>query len=194
MPLFPLSVCLLPGEQIQLHIFEPRYRQMFAELRDSETVFGIPYTEGRVFKTVGSRCRLVKVIKEYTGGESDVLIECDGLFRLQEFQSMKEDKLYPFGTVSLLRDIMHEKVSPELQDAYTRFCSVSDGGSIDYEVVDSDLMLVILASLNLSSEEKLKVIVKRTAAERDEALLQQIKLLTILITQEQAVEQGIYLS
>ena len=36
-PLFPLGVFLLPGEQTGLHIFEPRYRQLIPELEEAMT-------------------------------------------------------------------------------------------------------------------------------------------------------------
>lgn len=41
LPLFPLNVVLFPGENLPLHIFEPRYRLMINECYQEEKPFGI---------------------------------------------------------------------------------------------------------------------------------------------------------
>jgi Lon protease-like protein len=41
LPLFPLDVVLFPGEDLPLHIFEPRYRLMINECIEQKTSFGI---------------------------------------------------------------------------------------------------------------------------------------------------------
>ncbi len=41
LPLFPLSTVLYPGLPIPLHVFEERYRQMFARVLDGERRFGV---------------------------------------------------------------------------------------------------------------------------------------------------------
>lgn len=39
--LFPLNTVLFPGAVLNLHIFEPRYRQMIAECLDAHEAFGV---------------------------------------------------------------------------------------------------------------------------------------------------------
>jgi Lon protease-like protein len=41
LPLFPLDVVLFPGEELPLHIFEPRYRLMINECYEQKSPFGI---------------------------------------------------------------------------------------------------------------------------------------------------------
>jgi Lon protease-like protein len=41
LPLFPLPLVLLPGTALPLHIFEPRYRQLLADLVEGDKRFGI---------------------------------------------------------------------------------------------------------------------------------------------------------
>ena len=38
LPLFPLRMLPLPGEFVELHIFEPRYQRLFNELENMELV------------------------------------------------------------------------------------------------------------------------------------------------------------
>ena len=40
-PLFPLNVVLLPGGDLPLHIFEPRYRRMVHDCIECKTEFGM---------------------------------------------------------------------------------------------------------------------------------------------------------
>ena len=43
LPLFPLPLVLFPGVPQPLHIFEPRYRRLLADVRASNNLFGLSY-------------------------------------------------------------------------------------------------------------------------------------------------------
>ena len=43
--LFPLGIVLLPTEQVPLHIFEPRYRELIAECIEGGQPFGLVYAD-----------------------------------------------------------------------------------------------------------------------------------------------------
>ena len=45
-PLFPLALVLFPGARLPLHIFEPRYRALLADVRASDGRFGIVLRTG----------------------------------------------------------------------------------------------------------------------------------------------------
>ena len=46
--LFPLSLVVFPGEELRLHIFEPRYKQLIHDCTTDNITFGIPpYFEGK---------------------------------------------------------------------------------------------------------------------------------------------------
>jgi len=45
LPLFPLPIVLFPGVPLPLHIFEPRYRRMLADIRVTNNLFGLSYFE-----------------------------------------------------------------------------------------------------------------------------------------------------
>ncbi|MES2522895.1 MAG: LON peptidase substrate-binding domain-containing protein [Gemmatimonadota bacterium] len=40
-PIFPLGLVLFPGVAVPLHLFEPRYRQLLADIKDTTRRFGI---------------------------------------------------------------------------------------------------------------------------------------------------------
>ncbi len=81
-PLFPLDIVLFPGQAVPLHIFEPRYRQMTRHCIDAQTPFGIVYLhEGNLAQT-GCSAMIVKILKEYEDGRSDILTAGQNAFRL----------------------------------------------------------------------------------------------------------------
>src|SRR5918998_514188 len=43
LPLFPLPIVLFPGVPVPLHIFEPRYRRMLADIRVGDSLFGLSF-------------------------------------------------------------------------------------------------------------------------------------------------------
>jgi Lon protease-like protein len=45
LPLFPLQLVLIPNEVLPLHIFEPRYKQMLADIELRRNLFGVAYLE-----------------------------------------------------------------------------------------------------------------------------------------------------
>ncbi len=45
LPIFPLPLVLMPHELLPLHIFEPRYREMFADISAGNNLFGVSLFE-----------------------------------------------------------------------------------------------------------------------------------------------------
>ena len=41
-PIFPLSIVVYPGESLNLHIFEERYKQLITECYAEKKSFGVP--------------------------------------------------------------------------------------------------------------------------------------------------------
>lgn len=99
LPLFPLQLVVFIGEDLNLHIFEPRYRQLVQEAEDEGKLFGIPaFIEGRVMP-VGTRVRLKRIEKKYPDGKMDVRTEGVDLFRIMEFYNPVPEKLYSGASV-----------------------------------------------------------------------------------------------
>jgi ATP-dependent Lon protease len=81
-PIFPLNIVLFPGQAVPLHIFERRYRAMTRHCIDTKSPFGIVfYHEGKLAR-VGCSAMIVKILKEYEDGRSDILTAGQRAFRL----------------------------------------------------------------------------------------------------------------
>jgi ATP-dependent Lon protease len=90
-PLFPLGLVLFPGQAVPLHIFEPRYRLMTRQCIEARSPFGIVHVhDGEVAQT-GCSAMIVKTLKEYEDGRSDILTLGQKAFRLMRTHA---DKAY----------------------------------------------------------------------------------------------------
>ena len=102
--LFPLNLVVFPGEKLNLHIFEPRYRQLVRDCIESGITFGIaPYLHDRVSE-LGTEMQLISVENSHDNGELDIRTRALGLFRIRDFHREAPGKLYAAGQVEDLRD------------------------------------------------------------------------------------------
>jgi ATP-dependent Lon protease len=81
-PLFPLSIVLFPGQAVPLHIFEPRYRLMTRQCIDTHSPFGIVFVHAGNIAQTGCSALIVKTLKEYDDGRSDILTVGQKAFHL----------------------------------------------------------------------------------------------------------------
>ncbi|HWF13442.1 MAG TPA: LON peptidase substrate-binding domain-containing protein, partial [Candidatus Acidoferrales bacterium] len=100
-PLFPLDVVLFPGQAMPLHIFEPRYREMTRHCIQTQTPFGILRASGVNLAQTGCSALIVKVLKEYEDGRSDILTAGQSAFRLIR---MHEEKAYMEADILFLEE------------------------------------------------------------------------------------------
>lgn len=80
--LFPLNAVLLPGAQMPLHIFEPRYKQLINECLEHERVFGMNLVEGTHMHSIGCTARVARLLKRYADGTMDVVVEGQARYRV----------------------------------------------------------------------------------------------------------------
>ncbi len=99
LPMFPLQLVVFPGEDLNLHIFEPRYRQLIEECAAEGKTFGIPSFQDQRVQEIGTEVELVSIEKKYPGGEMDVKTRGVGLFRIRQFYTEAPGKLYGGGEV-----------------------------------------------------------------------------------------------
>ncbi len=81
-PLFPLNVVLFPGQSLPLHIFERRYREMTRHCIDEKCPFGIVYYHEGNLARIGCSALIVKTLKVYEDGRSDILTGGQRAFRV----------------------------------------------------------------------------------------------------------------
>jgi Lon protease-like protein len=83
-PLFPLNVVLLPGAELPLHIFEPRYREMVKNCLAEKSEFGMLLSLPKGLARVGCTAEILNVAKRYQDGRMDILTAGRAPFRVVE--------------------------------------------------------------------------------------------------------------
>ncbi len=94
LPLFPLKLVAFPGEELNLHIFEPRYKQLIRECEQNGTTFGLPAFLDNKVMDFGTEIELIKVIKKGSDGSMDIKTRGLGVFKIHEYYSIISDKMY----------------------------------------------------------------------------------------------------
>lgn len=99
-PIFPLGIVVYPGEQLNLHIFEPRYKQLIKECSENNKLFGIPSVIEEQVKDTGTLVRVVEISKVYDDGKMDIKTEGLEVFNILEVIKQLPDKLYSGAIVN----------------------------------------------------------------------------------------------
>ena len=84
-PLFPLNVVLLPGADLPLHIFEPRYLEMVGRCVKEKSEFGVLLALPNGVVRVGCTAEIIEVVKRYDDETLDILTIGRAPFRVLEF-------------------------------------------------------------------------------------------------------------
>jgi ATP-dependent Lon protease len=84
-PLFPLNVVLLPGADLPLHIFEPRYLEMVNRCLKDKSEFGILLALPKGVARVGCSAEIIEVVRRHNDGTMDILTVGREPFRVIEF-------------------------------------------------------------------------------------------------------------
>jgi Lon protease-like protein len=99
-PIFPLGIVVYPGEKLNLHIFEPRYKQLITECHQSNKPFGIPTVIDNKLQDFGSMVQITEMSKLYENGEMDIKTTGVKVFRILELIKEIPDKLYSGAIVN----------------------------------------------------------------------------------------------
>jgi Lon protease-like protein len=111
-PIFPLNVVVYPGEHLNLHIFEPRYKQLINECNTEKKLFGIPAVIGDQLQDYGTLVKIIEITKVHKDGEMDIKTQGDKVFRILEVIKEIPEKLYSGAIVNYPAN--HEQGSAEV--------------------------------------------------------------------------------
>lgn len=112
-PIFPLGIVVYPGEHLNLHIFEPRYKQLVSECIRENKPFGIPAVIDKKVNEYGTLVEIARVEKVYETGELDIRTKGLKVFRILEIIREVPEKLYAGAIVNYPDN--HERTNAKLQ-------------------------------------------------------------------------------
>jgi ATP-dependent Lon protease len=101
LPLFPLSVVLLPATPLPLHIFEDRYKEMMGDVIPARDEFGIVLVKEEGIVNIGCTATVDRIFRRYPDGRLDLLAVGHRRFQVV---SLNEEKAYLRAAVEYFND------------------------------------------------------------------------------------------
>ena len=165
--LFPLGLVLLPTEQVPLHIFEPRYRELIAECLDQDEPFGLVFADDDGLRRVGTLASVVEVTDRFDDGRLNVVVEGGARFRLVE---LTEGRSFHTGTIEPLGDLENDPPSAEEVErataVFSRLVQLT-GAEVEPPDVESEQpSFSIAARFELAPDLKLELLEETSERQR----------------------------
>ena len=152
--LFPLGLVLLPSEQVPLHIFEPRYRELIGESLELGQPFGIVYADEDGLRQVGTLASVTEVVERFDDGRLNIVVEGSSRFRLLE---LTEGRSFVTGRVEAVDD-QHDPAEPaDIERALALFTRLVELTSAELEppaAETPELSFAIAGRFEFSAEIK----------------------------------------
>jgi Lon protease-like protein len=153
-PIFPLGLVALPYEYVPLHVFEPRYRTMFAECLERESEFGIVWSTEDGLREIGCACEIARVIERMEDGRLNVLTRGTRPFRIIAEQ---DDLPYPAATVEFLADadeVVDEAAGKAARDAYAELVAQATETDPDLDDIAAKSSYAMAATVDFGLDAK----------------------------------------
>ena len=196
--IFPLQLIAFPGEQLNLHVFEQRYRDLFNDLKANKSMtFGIPPVIKNEIHLLGTQLKLVEIVKQYPSGEMDVITEGIGIFSINKIFNPFGDKSYAGANIELLIDDEEFNLIKfeELQNLYEEFQAMLTQRKEIISINPNRYSFQIAHYAGLNEEQKLALLATPSEEERQEIMINHFKFImpsmrSIQETQTRIVANG----
>lgn len=195
-PIFPLGIVVYPGEELNLHIFEPRYKELIKDCKDSNKSFGIPTVINNGICEMGTLVELTEITTTYDNGELDIKTKGVQIFRILEVVKALPEKLYSGAIVNypdneiLGKRIMMQKVTGLIKQLHTVLKVSKSFTKADDELCSYDV--AHHAGMTLGEEYELLQILNET--QRQEYLKQHLSKVLAIATEMETLKDRIQLN
>jgi Lon protease-like protein len=156
--LFPLQMVLLPGEQVPLHIFEERYKELIEECLAEDLEFGLVYADDDGIREVGTRAVVIEVLTRFEDGRLNVVVEGGKRFRLR---GLTGGRSFQTGDVSEVVDGEDSAEPEDASRALALFERLRELTGSDVEVPPAEanqLSFVLAGRVELAPDVKLELL------------------------------------
>lgn len=195
-PIFPLNIVVFPDENVNLHIFEPKYKQLIKDLFGSQSFFGIPTVLNKSLKEFGTTVQILSIEKEYENGEYDIKTRGVEVFKMIEMIPQIPDKLYSGAIVNYPNNVMDgidskmKKIMTLVRDFHQLL-----GVEKKYQKESDELNTYDIAHhIGLSLEEEYEFMSYLREAQRQEFVERHLKKMILMIDEMQKIKKRIQMN
>lgn len=188
-PIFPLRMVVFPNEKVNLHVFEPRYKQLIQECKRKDSSFCIPfYNKNRLMPTV-AEVRLKEITKVYEDGKIDAKTQATNkVYNIKEVRKDLPDKLYSAAVVETLSYNYHDNDSFLALQIQEKMITLYELLNINREIpsIDHLMMFDFGHYLGLSQMQEFQLLTISSEKARQEFVLNHLEsfIPTVQKTQE----------
>lgn len=164
--LFPLAMVLLPGEQVPLHIFEPRYKELIEECLSEERPFGLVLSDDAGMRDIGTNASVIEVLERFEDGRLNVVVEGRERFRLV---GVTEGRAFATAEVTPVPDEDEPASQQEIDRclaAYQRVVQAAEAELEDLDLAAPSIAFQIAARVDFGVDIKQDLLELRSERER----------------------------
>jgi len=194
--IFPLTIVVFPGEDVNLHIFEPRYKQLIKECFSDAKPFGIPPVIKERMGEIGTKVKVQEIVKVYDTGEMDIRVRGLTAFRILEVIKRIPKKLYSGaianypeaddgGSLKLMKDVL-----TSLREMHSLLKINKRFKQEDHHLTSFD----IAHHAGLSLEQELELLGLTRELHRQEYLKRHLRSLISTIKETEALKERVKLN
>ena len=180
--LFPLGIVLLPTEQLPLHIFEERYKELVDECLEQGGEFGLVYADDDGLRDLGTRARVVEVLTRFEDGRLNIVVEGGDRFRLVE---LTDGRSFSTGLVTPIEDDGDSAEEAAVDEALRLFGLLREVTESEVDAPERDLSQLSFAlagKVELPADDKLGLLAETSERLRME-LVQELLANAVLTAQ-----------
>ena len=144
-PIFPLGIVVFPDEVLNLHIFEPRYKQLVNDCYAETKPFGIPTVLENGVNELGTLVNIIEIVEVYEDGKMDIRTKGIQVFKTLELVKSIPDKLYSGAIVQYPTNIVSRNamlmstILPMVRELHKLLNVEKDFKKPDEELVSYDI-------------------------------------------------------
>ena len=180
--LFPLGIVLLPTEQLPLHIFEERYKELVDECLEQDGEFGLVYADDDGLRDLGTRARVTEVLTRFEDGRLNILVEGGDRFRLVE---LTDGRSFSTGLVTPIEDVDDSAEEAAVDEALRLFGLLREVTESEVDAPErelSQLSFALAGKVELPADDKLGLLAETSERLRME-LVQELLANAVLTAQ-----------
>ena len=195
-PIFPLGIVVYPGEDLNLHIFEPRYKQLINECYTEKKRFGIPSVIDSHIQDFGTVVEITEITTVHENGEMDIKTKGDRVFRVLEIIKEVPEKLYSGAIVNYPPNHQHgsaevmRRVVNSIKELYKLLKVKKDFKKPDAELTSYDLA----HHVGMSLQEEYELLGLMHERQRQEYLKRHLTKVIPLVAEMESLKKKVKLN
>lgn len=195
-PIFPLGIVVYPGESLNLHIFEPRYKELINECYAENKPFGIPVVLKNGVAELGTLVAIKEIVEVYADGKMDIKTKGIQVFRILETIKPAAGKLFSGAIVNYPdnNETHHTKMMQQVVENIRQLHGLLKVDK-DFKKPDDELLSYDVAHhAGLSLEEEYELLGLLNELQRLEYLKRHLKIIISAVNNIEGLKEKIQLN